>query len=118
VTKLQINFQVRDLLKSGDALFEGYLSELFNFTTISYKSPSVSVIFHASRLNYLWQRVFLEAMGMGLGIKDHLNDLMRKVAESYLDGNLAIKANSTTTTETAGSDADDEDENFEKGQRT
>ena len=57
-------------------------------------------------------------MGMGLGIKDHLNDLLRKVAESYLDGNLALKESSSYFAETAGSDADDEDENFEKGQRT
>jgi hypothetical protein len=106
------------LLRAGDALFEGYISELFNFTSLSFRNPNASVIFHASRLNYLWQRVFLEAMGMGLGIKDHLNDLLRKVAESYLDGNLALKESSTYAFETTGSDADDEDENFEKGQRT
>ena len=52
---------------------------------------------------------------MGLGIKDHLNDLLRKVAENYLDGNLALKESSTYAFETTGSDADDEDENFEKG---
>ena len=30
--KIQATFQVRDMSKAGDALLEGYLSELFNFT--------------------------------------------------------------------------------------
>lgn len=114
-TKLQINFQVRDLLKAGDALFEGYISELFKFTKVSYQSPSVSIIFHASKLNHIWQRVFLEAMGMGLPIKTHLQDMLQSVATSYIDGNLAIKGLQIASVEINGSDADDEDENFEKG---
>ena len=58
-------------------------------------------------------------MGLSLPIKDHLNELMRKVAESYLDGNLAVKANAVSLKQDAdASDADDEDENFEKSQRT
>lgn len=30
--KIQNTFQVRDMSKAGDALLEGYLTELFNFT--------------------------------------------------------------------------------------
>ena len=54
VLKLENNFQVRDLMKAGDALMEGYLSELFKFTLTSYKMPSDSIKFHAGKLNHLW----------------------------------------------------------------
>ena len=116
--KVQINFQVRDLLKNGEISFSAYLDELFKFTTASYRMGSISVLFHASKLNHLWQRVYLEAMGLALPIKDHLYDLMRKVSEAYLDSNLALKQNQGNYQAAEGSDADDEDENFEKGQRT
>ena len=59
--KIQSNFQVRDLSKAGDALLEGYLTELFKFTLSSYKKPSASIKYHASKLNHLWQRVLFEA---------------------------------------------------------
>ena len=45
---------MRDLSKAGDALLEGYLSELFNFSMLSFKAPSDSIKFHASKLNHLW----------------------------------------------------------------
>ena len=92
MARLQINFQVRDLIKGGDALFMGYLSELYKFTTASYKSNNASIVFTASKLNNIWQRIYLESMGIGLNIKDHLIDFMQKVSEAYIDGNLAIKA--------------------------
>jgi len=63
---LQNTFQVRDLSRAGDALLEGYLSELFNFTMASYKVPSASINFHASKLNHLWQRVFFESMALNV----------------------------------------------------
>ena len=72
LSRVQINFQVRDLLRAGDALFEAYMSELFKFTSLSYKSQSISILFHSSRLNHTWHRIFLEAMGMGLPIKNQL----------------------------------------------
>ena len=37
LTKIQNTYQIRDLVKAGDALLEGYLSELFNFTQESFK---------------------------------------------------------------------------------
>ena len=33
-------------------------------------------------------------MGLGLPVKDHLNHMLRKIGEAYLDGNLAMKATS------------------------
>ena len=121
MTRMQINFQVRDLIKGGDALFMGYLSELFKFTTASYKSNNASIVFVASKLNNVWQRIYLESMGLGLNIKDHLIDFMQKVSEAYIDGNLAVKSMSAihqSLNGADGSDADDEDEHFDKGQRT
>ena len=64
--KLQNTFQVRDMSKAGDAILEGYLSELFNFTIASYKVPSESIKFHASKLNHLWQRVFFESIALNV----------------------------------------------------
>ena len=64
--KIQSNFQVRDLSKAGDALLEGYLTELYKFTVQSYKTPSESIKFHSSRLNHLWQRVFFESMALNV----------------------------------------------------
>ena len=52
--------------RAGDALLEGYLSELFKFTMESYKMPNESIRFHASKLNLLWQRVFFESMAMNV----------------------------------------------------
>ena len=40
------------------------------------------------------------------------------MSEAYLDGNLAMKATQILVNQADDSDADDEDENFEKGQRT
>lgn len=40
--------------KAGDAILEGYLTELFKFTIASYKTPSASIKYHASKLNHLW----------------------------------------------------------------
>lgn len=85
---------MRDLIKGGQQLFEAYLNELFKFTCNSFNSQSESILFHASRLNHLWQRIFLETMGLGLPVKDHLNHMLRKIGEAYLDGNLAMKATS------------------------
>ena len=56
-------------------------------------------------------------MGLSLPIKDNLSDLLRKVAEAYMDGHLGLKSRQIIQDSLAGegSDADDEDENFEKG---
>lgn len=49
--KLYINFQIRDLLRAEDALFEGHISELFNFASLSFRSPSASIICHVRTLH-------------------------------------------------------------------
>ena len=64
-------------MNSGEAFLERYLNMVFEFTKISYKSTSISVLFHSSRLNHLWQRIFLESMGLSLPIKDYLSNVMR-----------------------------------------
>ena len=71
--KVQNTFQVRDMSKAGDALLEGYLSVLFNFTIASYKVPSESINFHASKLNHLWQRVFFESMALNVSCQGRLD---------------------------------------------
>ena len=61
-------------------------------------------------------------MASGILIKEQLTGILQQVSQAYLDGNLQLQANSIISAATfaaqASSDADDEDENFEKGQRT
>ena len=111
--KIQSNFQVRDLQKAGDALLEGYLTELFKFTIASYKTPSVSVKYHASKLNHLWQRVLFEAMALNIPCQQRLDELINEIVQTYLDENLQQKA-MTISSFPSEDDPDDDDENFEK----
>jgi len=78
--------------KAGDALLEGYLSELFNFTINSYKTPSDSIKFHASKLNHLWQRVFFESMALNVSCQGRLDSIVIQLITCFLDGNLEMKA--------------------------
>ena len=45
---------MRDLNKLDEQLMQAYLNHVFEFTIQSYKTPSTSIKFHASRLNYVW----------------------------------------------------------------
>ena len=116
--KIQNTFQVRDMSKAGDALLEGYLSELFNFTVQSYKLPNESIKFHASKLNHLWQRVFFESMALNVSCQGRLETIVIQLITCFLDGNLEQKAGNPLTSDQADEDADDEDENFDMGERT
>jgi len=77
--------------KAGDALLEGYLSELFNFTIASYKVPSESINYHASKLNHLWQRVFFESMALNVSCQGKLETIIIQLISCFLDGNLQQK---------------------------
>ena len=77
--------------KAGDALLEGYLTELFKFTIASYKTPSASIKFHASKLNHLWQRVTFEAMALNVSCQSRLDELIKQIIQTYLDENLSQK---------------------------
>ena len=76
VLKIENNFQIRDLMKTGDHLMEGYLSELFKFTLDSYKIPSESIKYHASKLNHLWQRVYFESIALSVNCKGKLDEII------------------------------------------
>ena len=104
--------------KAGDALLEGYLSELFNFTMQSYKMPNDSIKFHASKLNHLWQRVFFESMAMNVSCQGRLETIVIQLITCFLDGNLQQRAVNPLTSGNSSEDADDEDENFDKTERT
>ena len=104
--------------KAGDALLEGYLSELFNFTMQSYKMPNDSIKFHASKLNHLWQRVFFESMAMNVSCQGRLETIVIQLITCFLDGNLQQRAVNPLTSGNSSEDADDEDENFNKTERT
>jgi hypothetical protein len=65
--------------KAGDALFEGYLTELFKFTIASYKTPSASIKYHASKLNHLWQRVLFESLALQVSCQNRLDELINQI---------------------------------------
>lgn len=62
--------------KAGDAVLEGYLSELFQFSIQSFKVPNDSIKFHSSRLTHLWQRVFFESMALNVSCQDRLESIV------------------------------------------
>ena len=110
---------MRDLSKAGDALLEGYLTELYQFTVKSYETPSESIKFHSSRLNHLWQRVFFESMALNVSCQNRLEDIIKALIRAYLDENLKQKAlNLGQTPNDEEENEEDEDENFDKTQRT
>ena len=75
-------------MKAGDALMEGYLSELFKFTLCSYRMPNESIKFHASKLNHLWQRVYFESIALSVNCKGKLDEIIQQVIQVFLDENL------------------------------
>lgn len=87
---------------------------MFKFTLASYKTPSASIKYHASKLNHLWQRVLFEASALQIPCQSRLDELINEVILTYLDENLKQQAISSF----AEDDPDDEDENFERNQRT
>ena len=105
--------------KAGDALREGYLTELFKFTIASYKTPSASIKYHASKLNHLWQRVLFESMALQVSCQNRLDDLINQIIQTYLDENLKQQAiNFSSFNGGKADETDDDDENFEANQRT
>ena len=118
LNKVQSNFQVRDLSKAGDALLEGYLTELFKFAIESYKTPSESIKFHSSRLNHLWQRVYFESMALNVSCQNRVEDMIKELIQVYLDENLQQKALNFGQFQNESDQEEDEDENFDKNQRT
>jgi len=109
---------VRDLQKAGDALLEGYLTELFKFTIASYKIPSASIKYHASKLNHLWQRVLFEATALNIPCQTRLDELINQIIQTYLDENLQQQAQNISSFSQQDDDPDDDDENFVKTERT
>lgn len=83
--KLQNNFMVRDLTKAGDEVFEGYLQEVLRFTLNSYKTPSASIKYHASKMNHFWQRVLFEGMALKVSCQSRLEETVKQVISTYLD---------------------------------
>lgn len=80
---------MRDFVKAGDAVFEGYLMELLKFTLLSYRTPSASIKYHASKLNFMWQRVLFEGMTLKVSCQNKLEESVKEIITVYLDENLA-----------------------------
>ncbi|CDW76789.1 importin-n-terminal domain-containing protein [Stylonychia lemnae] len=114
--KFEINFQIRDLTKIGDAILEGYLQELFNFTIESYKTPSASVKFHSSVLNQVWQRILQESMQMNISSQNKIEEIIDQIIAIFLEENLKQEGMAGNTN--VDEDEEDEDENFDKKEKT
>lgn len=77
-------------MKLGDAALEGYLQELFNFTMESYKTGNKSIIFNASCLNYVWQRILQEGISLSVSSQNKIELLILTVIQTYLEENLKL----------------------------
>eukprot|EP00347_Sterkiella_histriomuscorum_P000570 403375338 len=115
--KFEINFQIRDLTKLGDALLEGYLQELFSFTIESYKTPSASIKFHSSVLNQVWHRILQESLQMNVACQNKIEEIIDQVIATYLEENLKQEG-VVGSQNVDDDDEDDEDENFDKKEKT
>ena len=79
---------MRDLLNAGEPFLDRYLRVVLKLTKMSYATQSASVMLHASKLNSMWLRIFLESYSQRLTNIDVLSDIVRQVSEAYIQGNL------------------------------
>ena len=110
---------MRDMRKAGDEVLEVYLSQLFDFSMASYQMPSESVNFHAAKLNHLWQRIYFESMALNIACQGRIESILIELITCFLDNKLAHMARNPYASEVNDDEeADDEDENFDKRERT
>lgn len=117
-----MNFQIRDLAKIGDAGLELYLLELYNFTIEAFKVPSVSFKFHAGILNQVWQRILQESNALKVTCQNKVEEMIDSIIKIYLEENLrqegVVSAQGTGSILDNDKDGEDEDENFQKREKT
>ena len=53
---------------------------------------NVSIKFHASKLNHLWNRVYFEGMALNVRCQKRLDDIIKELVRAYLDESLRQKA--------------------------
>lgn len=76
-------------MKAGDEVLEGYLQELLKFTVLSYRIPSASFKYHASKLNFMWQRILFEGMTLKVSCQNKLEESVQTIITTFLDENLS-----------------------------
>lgn len=75
-------------MKTGDAVLEGYLQELFNFTVESFKVPSSTFKFHGAILNQVWQRILQESQTMKVPCQNKVEDMVNQIIGVFLEESL------------------------------
>lgn len=78
--------------RAGDDMLEGYLAQLYTFTIASYKVPSESINFHASKLNHVWQRIYFESLALNVTCQGRIESIVIELITCFLDYRIAHKA--------------------------
>ena len=73
-------------------MLNGYLAYLYSFTIASYKVPSESINFHASKLNHMWQQIDSENLALNVTCEGRREPIVIGVITCFLDNRLAHKA--------------------------
>ena len=92
---------------------EGYISELYQFTLDCYKTQNPSIMFHASILNQVWSRIQQESSTMKMPWSPKIDEIIQQIIAVYLEANLTQEGSLR-----GGEEAEDEDENFERREKT
>lgn len=99
-------------------MLEGYLQELFRFTIESYKTLNPSIQFHASTLNQVWTRIYTESIAMTLPGQEKIEELIEQIIATFLEETIKVQGMSKVALSGDESEGEDEDENFQKKERT
>jgi hypothetical protein len=75
-------------MKTGDAVLEGYLQELFTFSIESFKIPSTTFKFHGAILNQIWHRILQESQTMKITCQNKVEDMVNQVIAVFLEESL------------------------------
>jgi hypothetical protein len=92
ITKLQFNFQIRDIRRVGDPLMEAYLVEVFNFTIRSFQQGAANrgILSQAIKLCNFWQRVIFEGMTLKVQCQAQLEQITNQLVPAFLDAQLHL----------------------------
>lgn len=96
--------------------------ELYTFTIEAFKIPSVSFKFHAGILNQVWQRILQESNALKVACQNKVEEMIDLLIKTYLEENLrqegVVSSQGTGTIIPDEIDGEDEDENFQKREKT
>ena len=78
--RFQNSFGIRDLMRTGEALFEQYLNSLYQFTVDSFQTQNPQIRPKTARLNQLWLSMSALRMSAdGAKYTDRLEEITKQL---------------------------------------